>query len=146
MLRGIGSVDSHRKTRLVSACSVLCLFLLLGGFFAGTDSASGDAPGELRITRITPSGMDVPAGRQIVFEFNRAVVPLGRMERSGSEVPITIEPALACQWRWLNASSLACQLDEAHAMAPATRYTITVRPGIIPKKGRAFPNRSPIPL
>jgi hypothetical protein len=79
--------------------------------------------------------MDVPAGRQIVFEFNRPVVPLGTMERSSSEIPITIEPALECQWRWLNASNLACQLDERHAMAPATRYNITVRPEIAPEEG-----------
>ncbi len=39
------------------------------------------APPPLHITRITPSGMDVPAGRQIVFQFDRPVVPMGRMAR-----------------------------------------------------------------
>ena len=98
----------------VSAFSILFVFLFLTGigFFAGHALAAENPPGELKITRITPSGMDVPAGRQIVFEFNRPVVPLGRMERNSSEIPITIEPALSCQWRWLNASNLACQLDE----------------------------------
>jgi uncharacterized protein YfaS (alpha-2-macroglobulin family) len=99
-------------------------------------SAGEGAPGEvLKITRITPSGADVPPGRQIVFEFDHPVVPLGRMERSPSEIPVSIEPALSCQWRWLNSSNLACQLDEQHAMAPSTRYNISVRPEIKSEDG-----------
>lgn len=95
----------------------------------------------LKITRITPSGLDVPVGRQIVFEFDRAVVPLGKMGRSSAEIPITIEPALSCQWSWLNPSSLACRLDEEHPMAPSTRYQITVDPGIKAEDGSAVTAR-----
>ena len=115
----------------VPACVVVLLgFFAILSFFmtASAPAAEGGAGEALKITRITPSGADVPPGKQIVFEFNHPVVPLGRMERNASEIPVSIEPALSCQWRWLNSSNLACQLDEQHAMAPATRYNITVRP------------------
>ncbi len=119
------------------ACVALIGFLgILGFLMTGSPAAAENGPGEaLKITRITPSGADVPPGRQIVFEFNHPVVPLGRMERNASEIPISIEPALSCQWRWLNSYNLACQLDEQHAMAPSTRYVIKVRPEIKSEDG-----------
>ncbi|MGO9687504.1 MAG: alpha-2-macroglobulin family protein [Syntrophobacteraceae bacterium] len=117
---------------IISACVVIVGFSLIAGF-VGSDLQAAET--SLKITRITPSGVDIPPGRQIVFEFNRPVVPLGRMERSASEIPVSIEPALSCQWRWLNSSNLACQLDEQHAMAPSTRYDITVRPEITTEDG-----------
>ena len=114
----------------VPACMILLGFFAILSFFmtASAPAAEGGPGDALKITRITPSGADIPPGRQIVLEFNHPVVPLGRMERNASEIPISIEPALSCQWRWLNSSNLACQLDEQHAMVPSTRYTITVRP------------------
>ncbi len=98
-------------------------------------ASSVGEPAALRVVRITPTGTDVPAGRQIVFQFDRAVVPLGRMERDASVVPISISPGLNCQWRWLNTSALACQLDEKSSLAPATRYRITMNPGIHSEDG-----------
>jgi len=97
------------------------------------ESAGGGLP--LEILSITPSGDDVPAGRQIVFQFNRAVVPVGRMDRKSSEIPISIKPEVKGQWRWLNTSTLACMLDEKSALAPATRYEILVSPGIKAEDG-----------
>ncbi len=85
----------------------------------------------LEILRITPNGTDVPAGRQIVLTFNQPVVPVGKMERDAAEIPITITPTAACQWHWLNSSSLACELGDESALTPATRYQIQVRPGIM---------------
>ncbi|MFZ1983070.1 MAG: MG2 domain-containing protein, partial [Desulfatitalea sp.] len=96
--------------------------------------ALGDAA-PLKILRITPEGRDVPDGRQIVIEFNRPVVPLGRMERSADELPITVTPALKCQWRWINPSALACQLGDEEQMAPATAYQMTIAPGIRAEDG-----------
>jgi hypothetical protein len=116
---------------LIWVSLILSAVIMLGPQWAG----AGTPEQILKITRITPSGTGVPPGKQIVFEFDRPVVPLGRMERTPSEIPITIEPALSCQWRWLNSSSLACQLDDQHAMAPSTRYNITVRPEIKSEDG-----------
>jgi uncharacterized protein YfaS (alpha-2-macroglobulin family) len=107
--------------------------------FGAFDSAKFNSnTGPLKLLRITPDGEDVPPGRQIVFTFNRPVVPVGRMDRDASEIPVTIEPPLDCEWRWLNTSSLACQLGEKAAMAPATRYSITMHPGITAEDGAAL--------
>jgi alpha-2-macroglobulin len=95
----------------------------------------GAQPPSLRITGVTPSGANVPEGRQIVIQFDRAVVPIGRMDRTAAEIPIVIEPALACQWRWLDRSALACQLGDDDAFTPATRYAITINPGIRAEDG-----------
>jgi uncharacterized protein YfaS (alpha-2-macroglobulin family) len=89
----------------------------------------------LRITGITPSGSNVPEGRQIVVQFNRPVVPIGRMDRTAAEIPIAITPALDCQWHWLDTSALACQLGDDDAFALATRYTVVVSPGIRAEDG-----------
>ncbi|WP_431687435.1 alpha-2-macroglobulin family protein [Hahella sp. NBU794] len=94
------------------------------------DSSSQPADGELRIMRITPSGADVLAAQQVVFQFDRPVVPIGRMERDSKDIPVTITPALKCEWRWLNTSALACQLRNEDKMQQATYYEITMRPGI----------------
>ena len=124
------SVLIRRCAVLIGVCATLNIFVTVP--ICTAESGVGET---LKIVRITPSGEDVPAGRQIVFEFNRPTVPLGRMERNAAEIPISIEPALSCQWRWLNSSNLACQLDEQNKMAPATRYRISVRPEIKSEDG-----------
>lgn len=116
--------------------SVLCV-LSLGAFDANAayDSAKANAQKDLRIIRVTPSGDDVAATKQIVITFNRDVVPLGRMERSKDEVPVDISPAVECEWRWINPSSLACQLGDKTALTEATKYTVTVNKGIKAEDG-----------
>lgn len=115
---------------------ILTFFLFLPQLSqAAFDSATQAQQKDLRITRITPSGEDVMAGRQLVVTFNRPVVPVGKMERDSSDIPIDISPALNCQWRWLNTNSLACQLDQENAMQPATHYKVTVNPGITAEDG-----------
>jgi alpha-2-macroglobulin len=115
---------------------ILLSIFLEPSFLCALDSAeSADSGQPLEILSITPSGDDVPAGRQIVFQFNRAVVPVGRMDRKASEIPISITPEVKGQWRWLNTSTLACMLDEKSALTPATRYEILVSPGIRAEDG-----------
>lgn len=93
------------------------------------------APKNLTILRVTPTGDDVPASKQIVLEFNRPVVPIGRMDRNADELGITISPALNCQWRWLNTSSLSCNLDDKDVMAQSTEYQLTIEPKISAEDG-----------
>jgi hypothetical protein len=90
---------------------------------------------ELQVIRMTPSGEDVPASQQLVLQFNRPVVPLGKMEREASEIPVIITPALACEWRWINTSALACNLPEKEPMKLATAYTLDMQPGIAAEDG-----------
>ena len=126
--------------RLSRVLSFLWLGILIysGGLLLPTCAVSVDQAPALRVIRITPTGQDVPPGRQLVFQFDRAVVPVGRMERKASEIPVVISPALNCQWRWLNTSALACQLDEKSSMAPATRYRVTLNPGLKAADGAAL--------
>jgi uncharacterized protein YfaS (alpha-2-macroglobulin family) len=81
---------------------------------------------ELKLTRVTPQGKDVPPPSQIIFEFDREMVPLGRMERGSGEIPITITPKLECEWRWIDTRSLACYLSEQHKASSATNYQIAI--------------------
>ena len=94
------------RLRLMSTAYLTALLISLN--FVMPDCVNSDTgPSELNVARITPAGTDVPPGRQIVFEFNRAVVTVGRMERHAAEVNITISPEADCQWRWLNTRALA---------------------------------------
>lgn len=131
--RRLRSSKGIRAGRWKGGCStamatVIALVSIAATGFSGTAAAQSGEP--LRITRITPAGQNVPAPRQIVIEFDRPIVPLGRMDRRADEVPVEIEPALACAWRWLDQSTLACELGERERAKLATRYRITVSPGL----------------
>lgn len=120
----------------MSAISLLRLVIVGLGMLtphlahAAFDSADMPTDGPLTIMRITPEGDDVVPARQIVIEFNRPVVEIGRMERDTAELPITLKPELKCQWRWISTRNLACNLDEKEAMVPATAYEVAIEPGI----------------
>lgn len=83
-------------------------------------------PKTLRVVSVTPTGDDVLPGRQVVVQFDRAMVALGVMAREADEVPVTVEPDPGCEWRWLDPSSLACHLGEDQPLRPATRYRLRV--------------------
>lgn len=85
----------------------------------------------LEVLRITPSGENVSELRQIVFEFNRPVVALGNMHRESKDIPVSITPKVNCEWRWLNQTSLSCNLDAKNALSEATKYDVVVNPGLV---------------
>lgn len=114
----------HRKVLTLFLFSVVCLAPMQAVF-----------ANELVVTQITPGGENVPASKQILITFNKNVVPLGRMERSASEVPVTIHPALECQWRWLTLNSLACQLDRDQELTLATKYKLVIGTGKLNDQG-----------
>ncbi|NLD37364.1 MAG: hypothetical protein GX654_10900 [Desulfatiglans sp.] len=124
---------------------VLCLIMLVSALSFNVINAAGNSdqdnePKPLEIISITPTGEDVPASRQITFKFNRPVVPVGRMERDSSEIPIEIKPEVKGQWRWIDTSTLALMMDEKNALSPATSYEITVNPGIKAEDGTILKN------
>ena len=106
---------------------------------AAMDAVGSQTQEELKVTRITPGGEDVPVGDQVVFQFNRPVVPIGAMKRDMKQVPVDTFPTLHCHWRWLNTRSLACQLNAKNNLRRATKYTITMRPGIRAEDGATIP-------
>jgi len=115
--------------------AILFIIICSSTLYALDSAKTNQGAQPLQILNITPSGDDVPAGRQIVFQFNRAVVSVGRMDRDAPEIPIKITPEVKGQWRWLNTSALACMMDEKSALSPATRYAILVNPGIKAEDG-----------
>ena len=128
-----------RKIKLLWVVPALfSLLLATESTQAAFDSSSFNKQKPLEITRVTPKGEDVPAGRQIVFQFNQPVVPLGKMERDSAEIPILITPMLNCEWRWLNTSALACELTDANKLQEATHYLVTVHPGIKTEAGQTL--------
>jgi alpha-2-macroglobulin len=106
--------------------------------WAASDSANVASGKPLEILRITPEGDDVPAANQIVITFDRPVVAIGKMERANSEIPIVIKPAVQCEWRWINTSSLACNLPDKAPLQPATRYSLDINPGIASQDGASL--------
>lgn len=123
--------------RLVVAIALFFISLSPAAM-AAFDSAEFAEPKELQILRVTPEGADVPIGRQIVIQFNRPVVPIGKMERASTEIPVEIQPKLACEWRWLNTSALSCNLDEKSELKEATSYTLVIKPGITAEDGQTI--------
>lgn len=99
--------------------------LLLGLLFSITFIIVVEAAAP-KLETIWPQGNNVDKPRQIVFSFDRPMVPLGRMEREASEVPISFEPAVQCNWRWANTSTLICNIPDNSQLAFDTEYKITV--------------------
>ncbi len=115
---------------------VLCIGLALMTLSSVAQAAGARALAKpLAILRMTPSGDNVESERQIVFQFNRPVVPIGEMARKSAEIPVTITPSLDCEWRWLDPSALACELGEGAAFTQATAYRVVMQPGIRAEDG-----------
>ena len=122
-------------TRLAVAGLNVILTAWTSAAWATFDSASTPSDRELQIQRVLPEGEDVPgAERKILVTFDRPVVAVGAMD-SGAAAPVTVTPAVSCHWHWLDPRSLACEMDAAQALSPATRYTVTVAGGVTAQDG-----------
>jgi len=122
----------------VAAKAVLAAagILLAQAAWAVFDSAALPADSDLKVARVVPEGDEVPLpGRQIVVTFDRPVVPIGLMAVNAAASPVTVSPSVNCQWHWLDPRSLACELNAAEALVPATRYTVTVATAITAQDG-----------
>ncbi|MGA7539426.1 MAG: MG2 domain-containing protein, partial [Steroidobacteraceae bacterium] len=80
----------------------------------------------MKVLDVTPGGDEVPPGQEIVVQFDRDMVPLGRMGVPSGSVPVVVTPALPCEWRWLDTERLACRLPGDERFRPATRYRIRI--------------------
>jgi uncharacterized protein YfaS (alpha-2-macroglobulin family) len=136
----------------VKACGLVLMtaacLLAKQAAWAVYDSSTPPADSDLKVLRVVPEGDQVPApGRQIVVTFDRPVVPLGDMSAQNIPSTVSVSPEIGCQWHWLDPRSLACELNAARAtersarespagaLAPATRYTVTVAPGLKAQDG-----------
>jgi uncharacterized protein YfaS (alpha-2-macroglobulin family) len=124
------------------AASAVASVLATAGLFTAPaawavfDSAAVPTDSNLKIVRVVPEGDEVPPpDRQIVVTFDRPVVAIGQVAVTSGTSPVTSSPSVNCHWHWLDPRSLACELNEAQALAPATRYTVTVAAGITAQDG-----------
>jgi hypothetical protein len=121
------------KNRIRLAALGLSIALGTGSpaVWAVLDSAQAPAGPDLKVLRVVPEGDAVPfPGRQIVVTFDRPVTPLGAMTVDADRSLVDVIPSVNCQWHWLDPRSLACDLNAAQALVPATRYTVTVVGGL----------------
>ncbi|MDD3817040.1 MAG: alpha-2-macroglobulin family protein [Thiovulaceae bacterium] len=81
---------------------------------------------QVKLQNIIPSGVEVPLKGEIVFSFDSDVVPLGKMARQSEDILIEFTPELACEWRWISRSSLACKLKQEDRLKAATTYKVSV--------------------
>src|SRR3984957_18800914 len=128
---------------LASLAGVAAAAILMAqAAWAVFDSAAVPTGSDLKVARVVPEGDQVPApGRQIVVTFDRPVVALGSMAVDPARSPVGVAPSVDCQWHWLDPRSLACELNAAQALAPATRYTVTVAAGITAQDGARLKER-----
>src|SRR5262249_31911968 len=75
---------------------------------------------------------NVPANIQLLVQFNRAVATLTQLSSQPEGTVLVIQPALAGHGEWLNTSLYRFVPDEG-AVAPFTRYTITVPTELSPE-------------
>jgi uncharacterized protein YfaS (alpha-2-macroglobulin family) len=105
---------------------------------AAFDSAAQAPQGDVKVIRVTPTGQDVPAGRQIVVTFDRPMKPLGAMAVTAEHAPVSITPAVSCSWHWLDPRSVACELPAEQPLLPALIYELTVREGVQAEDGNVL--------
>ena len=137
---------SGRSLALRASASVA--LLALAGISSADTPSIATPSGAVQVLRITPSGQVESAQRQVVIQFDRPMIVLGAAPPKLDSAPVTITPALQCNWHWVNTSTLACELGEHGSkphmpgydrfgyqveqggFAPATSYKVTVHAGI----------------
>ena len=94
----------------------------------------------LKVRAIYPSGEEVATSDRITIEFNQNIVALGASMFIDDVVPVDIEPAVECEWNWVKLNTLQCELPIDTDLESATKYTVTVRPGIRAPNGQVLSN------
>ena len=117
--------------------TILIIAMLLTCFYCTGSLAQGNLPAKpLKVRAIYPSGEEVSASDLITIEFNQNIVALGASMFVDDVVPIDIEPAVDCEWNWVKLNTLQCELPVDTDLDSATRYKVTVRPGIKAPNGQ----------
>lgn len=124
-------------SQALMAIAVLTVIIGLSGcngsFFRNTIVTGDQQP--LNIIKVTPAGEDISGEQEIIFHFNRDVVSRKRMKREPGAIPVTITPALNCEWGWKSKRALSCILAYDDKMQKATQYDVIMRPGIRAEDG-----------
>lgn len=107
----------------------ILLFLSIATAFPSWhDVKATGADDDLQILLVRPNVENVIDVQQVTVTFNKPMVPLGDFEKLAKDFHIEVSPKVECQWRWLNNSTIACQLNQV--LPPSNSYKITVPSGI----------------
>src|SRR6202012_376630 len=104
---------------LALRASASAALLALAGIAVADSPSIATPTGPVQVLRITPSGHVESAQRQVVIQFDRPMIILGAAPPRLDSAAVTIEPALDCNWHWVNTATLACELGE-HGSKPHT--------------------------
>lgn len=88
----------------------------------------------LEVVRVLPAGENVSQVDSLTVTFNQPMAALGEFEKT-AQIPLEIAPKLNCEWRWVNTTTLSCQLSEARPLQKATDYRVVVKKAIKSLKG-----------
>lgn len=91
---------------------------------------------KVELLRMTPSGDSVSQVKQLTFTFDSPMVPLGK--NNTKNLPISIRPKLKCFWRWIDQTTLACELEQGQQLKGATRYQVKVKKSFKSFKGKTL--------
>ena len=83
-------------------------------------------------------GTEIATGSKINLVFDRPMIPLSAVQGEGAKKysgtwPVTIEPAVQGEWRWMGTSTIA--FVPKTGLIPATTYTVKVPKGIVSVNG-----------
>lgn len=88
------------------------------------DDDSQDADPPLQVVRFSPDG-DVPVARNVSLTFDRPMIAIDTQAAVSRQVPATLTPSVAGQWRWVGARTLVFE-PEAGRLPMATEYRVEV--------------------
>src|SRR5579859_7504449 len=106
----VQGLDGIMKKHWNALVSLIVVGALLTPITRAAYDSAATPKGDVQVARITPSGTDVPVGRQLVVTFDRPMKPVGNMQVAAEQSPVSITPTVDCNWHWLDPRSLACEL------------------------------------
>ena len=115
----------------------IAILVFLGLFCANVQGQENATSKPLKVRAIYPVGEEVETSERITIEFNQNIVALGGTSIFDDEiVPVDIVPAVECEWNWVKLNTLQCELPVDSDLVAATKYQVTVRPGIKAPNGQ----------
>ena len=91
-----------------------------------------------KVAEIIPRGDVEEKPAQILIRYTEPVVPLGKMTREARELAVEITPEVSCDWRWIDRSTLACQISGLKPLEAAVTYSVKVKKSVEASDSAAF--------
>jgi uncharacterized protein YfaS (alpha-2-macroglobulin family) len=136
---------------MVSLIALVEFFLLVGRPAPSVPEATSrpetpvatapSAPGEA--VRVAGLALDPERGRYLLVAFDRPAAE-AREGQSPAADPATIAPAVPGKWTWL--SPFMLRFEAKDGFAPATEYTVTLKPDVFLAKPQVFSGQDAYPV